>query len=281
MTANDEQDEHEHADAERRRRGDQQRLDRCGDAAGGRRRASRPRCRRGGARRPRRRRTRLEVRLLRRGRRSRRARCDRLSRTAVNSRPPGGMRRQGTGPRPSKGLRMDATEELPTRAGAGTRWCWAATGSARGWAPAASAPSRAHDERLDRMVAVKVDPGATGRRPSAREREALAAARLDHPGIVALLRGRRATATPSTSSPSSSRAARWPTLERDGALSDRDVAADRARALRRARARARARRRPPRRQAAERDRPRRAARRAPARQAAPTSASPTWPATSR
>jgi eukaryotic-like serine/threonine-protein kinase len=79
----------------------------------------------------------------------------------------------------------------------------------------------AHDERLDRAVAVKVTP-ADGPAPQRGRREALAAARLDHPGIVAvydagdgpegrylvseLVRGRTLDE-----------------LERDGALSDRDV----------------------------------------------------------
>jgi hypothetical protein len=79
----------------------------------------------------------------------------------------------------------------------------------------------AHDERLDRAVAVKVIP-AHGPAPERGRREALAAARLDHPGIVAvydagdgpdgrylvseLVRGRTLDL-----------------LERDGALSDRDV----------------------------------------------------------
>ena len=79
----------------------------------------------------------------------------------------------------------------------------------------------ARDERLDRLVAVKVVP-APGPVPERAQREALAAARLDHPGIVAvfdageengerylvseLVRGRTLAA-----------------LERDGALSDRDV----------------------------------------------------------
>ena len=79
----------------------------------------------------------------------------------------------------------------------------------------------AHDERLDRAVAVKVIP-ADGPAPERGRREALAAARLHHPGIVAvydagdgpegrylvseLVRGRTLN-----------------TLERDGALSDRDV----------------------------------------------------------
>ncbi|HET9740881.1 MAG TPA: serine/threonine-protein kinase [Solirubrobacteraceae bacterium] len=79
----------------------------------------------------------------------------------------------------------------------------------------------AHDERLDRAVAVKVIP-AHGPAPERGRREALAAARLHHPGIVAvydagdgpdgrylvseLVRGRTLDE-----------------LERDGALSDRDV----------------------------------------------------------
>ncbi len=79
----------------------------------------------------------------------------------------------------------------------------------------------AHDERLDRHVALKLIP-AHGPAPERSQREALAAARLHHPGIVAvydagddgdgrylvseLVRGRTLDA-----------------LERDGALSDRDV----------------------------------------------------------
>jgi eukaryotic-like serine/threonine-protein kinase len=79
----------------------------------------------------------------------------------------------------------------------------------------------AHDERLDRNVALKQIP-ANGPAPERAQREALAAARLHHPGIVAvfdagddgqgrylvseLVHGRTLDA-----------------LERDGALSDRDV----------------------------------------------------------
>ena len=79
----------------------------------------------------------------------------------------------------------------------------------------------AHDERLDRAVALKLIP-AHGPAPERAQREALAAARLHHPGIVAvydagddpegrylvseLVHGRTLDA-----------------LERDGALSDRDV----------------------------------------------------------
>ncbi len=79
----------------------------------------------------------------------------------------------------------------------------------------------AHDERLDRVVALKLIPAA-GPAPERSQREALAAARLHHPGIVAvydagedaggrylvseLVRGRTLDV-----------------LEREGALSDRDV----------------------------------------------------------
>src|SRR4051794_22241309 len=76
---------------------------------------------------------------------------------------------------------MDATEELPTvgaplvlgRYRLGARLGSGGVGT--GYA--------AHDERLDRPVAVKVIPtGAPA--PERASREALAAARLDHPGIV-------------------------------------------------------------------------------------------------
>jgi eukaryotic-like serine/threonine-protein kinase len=79
----------------------------------------------------------------------------------------------------------------------------------------------AHDERLDRLVAIKVIP-AHGPAPERAQREALAAARLQHPGIVGvfdagadgdgrylvseLVRGRTLDV-----------------LEREGSLSDRDV----------------------------------------------------------
>ena len=70
-----------------------------------------------------------------------------------------------------------------------------------------------------------------------------------------------ATTTRCTSSPSSSAGRRWPSSMAEGALSDRDVAADRRRAVRRAGPRPRARRRAPRRQARQRPRPRERARR--------------------
>ena len=50
----------------------------------------------------------------------------------------------------------------------------------------------ARDERLERHVAVKVIPRGDGAGARA-EREALAAARLNHPAIVVAVRGRRAT----------------------------------------------------------------------------------------
>ena len=121
---------------------------------------------------------------------------------------------------------MEATEELPGRVPrrpVRRRPCWGATASARGSAPAGSGRStRRVDERLDRDVAVKVIPDRAAPAPERASREALAAARLDHPGIVAvfdagedgearylvseLVRGRTLDA-----------------LAADGELSDRDV----------------------------------------------------------
>jgi hypothetical protein len=79
----------------------------------------------------------------------------------------------------------------------------------------------AHDERLDRPVAVKVIP-ADGRAPERAQREALAVARLDHPGIVALYDageedGARYVVSELV------RGRTLAKLEADGELSDRDV----------------------------------------------------------
>ncbi len=79
----------------------------------------------------------------------------------------------------------------------------------------------AHDERLDRPVALKRIPVDGGGSPRA-EREALAAARLGHPGIVALYD----TGHDDEAFYLASELVRGRTLadlERDGALSDRDV----------------------------------------------------------
>jgi hypothetical protein len=79
----------------------------------------------------------------------------------------------------------------------------------------------AHDERLDRQVAVKRIPSDGGENPRA-EREALAAARLSHPGIVALYEaGQDDDAWYLVSE--LVRGSTLHELERDGALSDRDV----------------------------------------------------------
>src|ERR671917_291731 len=79
----------------------------------------------------------------------------------------------------------------------------------------------AHDERLDRAVAVKRIPLEEGENPRA-EREALAAARLAHPGIVALYEaGRDEEAYWLVSELVRGRT--LGDLERDGALSDLDV----------------------------------------------------------
>jgi hypothetical protein len=79
----------------------------------------------------------------------------------------------------------------------------------------------AHDERLDRPVAVKRVPLEGGESPRA-EREALAAARLGHPGIVALYEaGRDREAYYLVSELVRGRTLGQ--LEREGALSDLDV----------------------------------------------------------
>jgi hypothetical protein len=79
----------------------------------------------------------------------------------------------------------------------------------------------ARDERLGRPVAVKVIPAA-GPAPERGQREALAAARLDHPGIVAVFdAGEEADARYLVSELVEGRT--LDRLEADGALSDRDV----------------------------------------------------------
>src|SRR3954468_24254336 len=116
---------------------------------------------------------------------------------------------------------MDATEELDTAVGGGGLVLGRYRLGARLGSGGFGTVFAARDERRDRPVAVKTVP-APGPMPERAQREALAAARLDHPGIVAvfdageeagerfliseLVRGRTLAA-----------------LERDGALSDRDV----------------------------------------------------------
>ncbi len=79
----------------------------------------------------------------------------------------------------------------------------------------------AHDERLDRRVAVKVIP-ADGSAPERARREAMAAARLEHPGIVALFdAGEDAGARYLVSELVDGRT--FAQLQADGELSDRDV----------------------------------------------------------
>src|ERR1051325_8812412 len=81
---------------------------------------------------------------------------------------------------------MDATEELPTVVDGALvlgRYRLGARLGSGGFGTVFAA----RDERLDRAVAVKVVPGRVGETfPERAQREALAAARLDHPGIVAV-----------------------------------------------------------------------------------------------
>jgi hypothetical protein len=115
---------------------------------------------------------------------------------------------------------MDATEELETAAGGALvlgRYRLGARLGSGGFGTVFAA----RDERLDRLVAVKAVPAA-GPVPERSQREALAAARLDHPGIVAVFdagteRGERFLISELV------RGRTLAALERDGALSDRDV----------------------------------------------------------
>ncbi len=83
---------------------------------------------------------------------------------------------------------------------------------------------RAHDERLEREVAVKVVPSGGGQGEDARiQREAVAAARLNHPGIVALYElGQDEHSAYLVSE--LVEGATLADLGREGAVSDRDVA---------------------------------------------------------
>jgi hypothetical protein len=118
---------------------------------------------------------------------------------------------------------MDATEELPSTAVHPAapvvlgRYRLGARLGSGGFGTVFAA----HDERLDRPVAVKVVP-AQGPAPERGMREALAAARLDHPGIVAVYdAGEDGQARYLVSE-----LVRGRTLDRlaaDGELSDRDV----------------------------------------------------------
>jgi hypothetical protein len=115
---------------------------------------------------------------------------------------------------------MDTTEELDTAVGGALvlgRYRLGARLGSGGFGTVFAA----RDERLDRPVAVKVVP-APGPMPERAQREALAAARLDHPGIVGVFdageeKGERFLISELVHGRTLAQ------LERDGALSDRDV----------------------------------------------------------
>ncbi len=85
---------------------------------------------------------------------------------------------------PKAGL-METTDELPVEVGAELvlgRYRLGPRLGAGGFGTVYAAT----DERLQRPVAVKVIPSAPSRDPERGRREALAAGRLDHPGVVAV-----------------------------------------------------------------------------------------------
>ena len=94
-----------------------------------------------------------------------------------------------------EGAPMDATEELPPKST--PSWSSGATGSGAAGLRRVRDGLRGARRALRRAVAVKVMPARPDRCPSAAQREALAAARLDHPGSSRCsTRARRAGAVP-------------------------------------------------------------------------------------
>jgi hypothetical protein len=115
---------------------------------------------------------------------------------------------------------MDATEELETAAGGALVLGRYRLGRRLG-SGGFGTVFAGRDERLDRAVAIKVVP-VHGPVPERAQREALAAARLDHPGIVAVFdagaeAGERFLISELVRGRTLGR------LEHEGALSDRDV----------------------------------------------------------
>jgi hypothetical protein len=131
------------------------------------------------------------------------------------------MRLGGNGAEAPKAGLMETTDELPTEVGAELvlgRYRLGPRLGAGGFGTVYAAT----DERLQRPVAVKVIPSAPSSDPERGRREALAAGRLDHPGVVAVYdAGEDSRARYLVSELVHGRTV--DELSAEGALSDRDV----------------------------------------------------------
>src|SRR6476469_3822839 len=131
------------------------------------------------------------------------------------------LRRAGATPRAAKGrLAMQVTEELVAQADPSLalgRYRLGPRIGAGGFGTVYEAP----DERLGRSVAVKAIP-ADGRADDRARREAMAVARLDHPGIVSVFDAGEEDGSRFLVS-ELVRGATLAQLETAGAVSDRDV----------------------------------------------------------
>ena len=195
--------------------------------------------------------------------RAKRAVCPSGRTASVRARRPATSQEAGAGRRRTEAVQTaddptqptDAPRRPPRRRRAGARSLPA--GAPAGRAAASGSCGSPHDERLDRAVAVKrIVMHDAARRRARRARGARRrAARA--PGHRRALRGRPRRRRRLPRLRARARARRSPTCIDDGALSDRDVLRIGIALCDALDARPRARRHPPRRQAAERHRPRR------------------------